>query len=116
MKVKPKRKRAESPFSKNLKTVLQDRGISQKAAAELCGVGQSTVVDWLSGSQPTDPIAIQRLCKSLDVDFEWILTGSISKPEIKSMSLSEIFETVEEPSFSGIFQIEAKRLKKRGNG
>ncbi len=115
MKKKPIRKRAESPFSKNLKSILTDRGVSQKAAAELAGVSQSTIVDWTTGSNPTDPLAVQRLCRALKCEFEWLLTGEISKAEIKGLSLSEIFDVQGDAAFSGIFQIEAKRLKRKGS-
>lgn len=114
MKNKPIRKRAESPFSKNLKRILADRGISQKVAAELAGVSQSTIVDWTAGSNPTDPLAVQKLCRALKCEFEWLLTGEVSKLEIKGLSLAELFEVQDEPAFSGLFQIEAKRLKRKG--
>ncbi len=112
---KPIRTKANSPFSKNLKAILEERGISQKSAAELAGVTPTTLNDWLGGTQPSDAIAVQRLCRALKCDFEWILTGQKSRLEGKDLSLAEIFDVQDEPSFSGIFKIEAKRLKKRGD-
>ncbi|MGK5087041.1 helix-turn-helix transcriptional regulator [Bdellovibrionota bacterium FG-2] len=110
---KPIRTKAHSPFAKNLKAVLAERGVSQKVAAELAGVTPATLNDWLGGTQPSDSIAVQRLCRALKADFEWILTGEKSRIEGKDLSLSELFEIQDDPAFSGIFMIEAKRLKKR---
>lgn len=113
---KPIRTKANSPFARNLKAVLEERGVAQKSAAELAGVSAPTINDWLAGSQPTDPIAVQRLCRALKVDFEWALTGEKSRVAGNETSLAEIFDEQDEPTFSGIFKIEAKRLKKRNGG
>ena len=107
------RKKTECPFAQNLKTVLSDRGITQKAASELAGVTPTTLNDWLSGTQPSDPLAVQKLARALGCEFEWLLTGSSSSLDLAKLSLSELFDVVDEPSFSGLFQIEAKRLKRR---
>ena len=47
---KPARKKVQSPFAKNLKSILAERGLSQKAAAEIANVTPATLNDWLSGS------------------------------------------------------------------
>lgn len=114
MSKKPIRKRVESPLAKNLKAILEERGISQRTAAEIAGVNSATVNQWLSGSQPNDPMAVLRLCKGHKCDFQWLLTGS--SPERSNPSeigLTELFDIQNEPDFSGIFMIEAKRLKRR---
>lgn len=106
----------DSPFAKNLKAILAERALSQTAAATIAGVSPATLNDWLhSTAVPNDLISIQRLCRALNCDFEWLLTGSQSKINIKEIALAELFESESDPSFSGIFQIEAKRLRiKRG--
>lgn len=111
-KSRPARKRIESPFAKNLKAILTERGISQTAAASIAGVSPATVNDWLYASAaPNNLIAIQKLCRAMNCDFEWLLTGSQSKVDLKEIALTELFESEADPSFSGIFQIEAKRLR-----
>lgn len=75
MRKKPIRKRVDSPFAKNLKNILEERGISQRAAAEIAGVNSATINQWLSGSQPNDSMAVLKLCKGLRCDFQWLLTG-----------------------------------------
>ena len=109
----PRRKRITTPFAQNLKKILQDREVSIRGAAEICGVNQAMVHSWINGAQPHDLIAVLKLCKALKCDFQWLLTNSHPQVSIKEMSLQEIFEMENDPAFSGIFQIEAKRLKRR---
>lgn len=113
---KPARQKNQSPFAKNLKALLAERGISQKAAAEMAGTTTSTVNDWVAGSHPSDMICVQRLARALKVDFEFLLTGSQSRISLQDISMTELFESEPDPSFSGIFEISARRLrKKRGD-
>lgn len=109
---KPKTK---SPFAQNLKRVLEERGISQRAASELAGVPTSTIGDWLSGVHPTDALTVQRLARALKTDFEWLLTGEIGKADLSSVPLGELFDLECEPTFTGIFEISARRLKRKGD-
>ena len=113
-KKKPARKRVSSPFAKNLKSILDERGLNQKSAAAIAEVAPATIADWLSGSMPNDPIAVQRLCKALNCSFEWLLTGTEHTVDKQSIALSELFDFEIDPTFSGIFEISAKRLRRRG--
>jgi len=110
---KPKRRKAESPFKDNLKAILNERGISQKGAAEIMGVSITVVHDWLQGSYPNDPSAVLKVCKAIGCDFQWMLTGEDSSKNQIQSNLAQFFDIEDEPMFSGIFKIEAKRLKKR---
>lgn len=103
----------QSVFSQNLNKLLKDRGISQRAAAELAGVNPSVVNDWCNGAVPRDLKAVSKLCKALSTDFEWILTGEASEQRKYDPKLEDFFEVEKDSSFSGIFQIEAKKLKRK---
>lgn len=105
-----RRKKTSSPFSGNLKALLLERGINQKSAADIMGISVSVVHDWLQGTYPNDPMPLLKLCKAINCDFQWLLTGQRSTP-IATDNLQEIFDIEDEPDFSGIFKIEAKRLK-----
>ncbi len=109
-KQKPKRKKTDSPFSRNLNAILLERSITQKQAATLMGVAVSVVHDWMNGTYPNDPSALLKLCKALSCDFQWLLTGVQSQLKTKA-NLTEVFDIHDDPTFSGIFMIEAKRLK-----
>ncbi len=112
-KKQPIRKRIESPFSKNLKAILEERGISQRAAAEIAGVNPASINEWLNGSHPSDPMATLKLCQGLKCDYQWLMTDSRPNLEVNELGLSEIFEIQDEADFSGIYMIEAKKLKRR---
>ncbi len=112
-KTKPGRHRLKTPFASNLKAVLEEREISSSAAAEICGVSKTAVHAWLNGGAPQDLDAVAKLCNALKVDFQWLLTGSRSQGNLKGAPLSELFEIHDDPAFSGLFMIEAKRLKRR---
>lgn len=113
---KPTRKKIQIPFAKNLKAVLAERGLAQRAAAQIAGVSPAVLNDWLAGATPSDHIAVQRLAKGLGCSFEWLLTGTEDRPDFKGVSMSELFEIEDDASFSGIFQISAKRLRRKGKG
>lgn len=111
---KPARKKIQSPFAKNLKAVLAERELAQRAAAEIAGVAPAVLNDWLSGAVPADHLAVQRLAKGLGCSFEWLLTGTEGRSDFKNISMSELFDIEDDASFSGIFQISAKRLRRKG--
>lgn len=112
-KQKPARKRVESPFAKNLASVLAERELTQRQAAAIAEVSQGTIGDWLAGAMPNDVLAVNRFCKVLNLSFEFMLTGERSEIDVKDISLGEIFEIEEDSMFSGIFEISAKRLKRK---
>jgi transcriptional regulator with XRE-family HTH domain len=92
---------------------MQERSLSQRAVAEMCGVQVSVVNGWTAGALPADPQAVLRLCKALGLDFQQMLTGEFSNFAPKDLKMEDLFETQTEPAFSGLFQIEAKRLRRR---
>jgi transcriptional regulator with XRE-family HTH domain len=101
---KPIRTKSSSPFAKNLKAVLAERGISQKSAFELAGVTPATLNDWLGGTQPSDPIAVQRLCRALKADFEWLLTGEKSRVEPRELTRAKLTRAVNEFKNKGLYK------------
>ncbi|MBY0314590.1 MAG: helix-turn-helix domain-containing protein [Bdellovibrionales bacterium] len=113
-KQKPMRKKIESPFCKNLSSILAERGISQKAAAAMAEVTPATMSDWVSGnSLPHDHLKIEKLCRALSCDFQWLLTGIHSRVDLQNVSLAELFEGEDDPMFSGVFEISARRLRRK---
>lgn len=55
-------------------------------------------------------MAVNRLCKELNVSFRWLLTGENESPN-QTPTLSEIFEAV--PYFDGVARIRIERLVER---
>jgi transcriptional regulator with XRE-family HTH domain len=112
-KGKPTRKRVTSAFAANLKQILKERGINLKTAAQLAGVTPAVVHAWENGGQPHDLNAVVKLSQALKCDFQWLVTGTTSKVDLKDMTLTELFDVQDDPAFSGLFLLEAKRLKRR---
>ena len=114
---KPKRRQIESPFGKNLTTLLAQRGIRQNEAAKLAGVSNSVLHQWLTGSNPMDLQAVLRLSRALGADFQQLLTGesSVSHTPLDA-SISDLFEVEDSADFSGIFLVQAKRLRRKSLG
>jgi len=112
-KSKPARKRSSGPFAANLSAVLKERGVSIRGAAEIAGIAPSVLHDWLAGASCNRPEALVKLCRALKCDFQWLLTGTRPELSAKDQSLAELFEIEPSPDFSGLFMIEAKRLRRR---
>jgi transcriptional regulator with XRE-family HTH domain len=108
-----KKRKVESPFAKNFAQVLKERNLSQKAVAEIANISASVCSDWLKGNQPHDLTAVLKICQALKVDFQWLVTGENSRPDLKDVSLAEIFDLEENPSFEGVFQISVKKLTRK---
>ena len=104
------RKRANSPFSENLKQVLTVRKLTQRAIAELAGVQVSVVNSWMSGAVASDPIVVLKLAKALNLDYQFLMTGEYSNFKPEDLTIDQVFRSESDPAWSGIFQIEAKRL------
>jgi transcriptional regulator with XRE-family HTH domain len=107
------KKKVESPFAKNFAQVLKQRNLSQKAVGEIAGVAPSVISDWLAGAIPQDLNALMKICQALNCDFQFLLTGIHSRPDVKDISLSELFDVSDVPDFEGVFQIQMKRLTRK---
>ena len=112
-KKRAKRRRIESPFGRILKAILAEQGITYRQAASFAGVPNSVLHAWITGGAPQDLLAVARLAKVLRCDFQMLLTGVPSEGSVPSNSLAQIFEINPDEELSGIFLVEAKRLKWR---
>ena len=109
-----KKRKKDSVFSKNLKKVLDERSINQKTAADLAGIKKNVLNDWLAGTTPQDLQAVQRLATAINCDFEWLVTGTTSKKhKVDELPLTQLFDIETDSTFSGLFLLEAKRLKRK---
>src|ERR1022692_613768 len=109
---KKRQRKGNLPFARNLRKLMQDRGLSQKEICKQTGIKTTTLNDWLGGTAPSDLIAVAELCRVLKVDFQVLLLGSRPEHEYEEKSLHELFDVQDSPEFSGIFLIEAKRLNR----
>ena len=94
-------------FSKVLKTVMRERGLTLKQISDMAGVAASVVGDWSAGTNPQDLKAVGRLSRSLGMSMRSLLLGE--PEEIKTVSsISELFD--EQDFFNDICRISIKRL------
>ncbi|MBY0386064.1 helix-turn-helix transcriptional regulator [bacterium] len=99
-------------FSKNLKKLLEENKITLREAAKIAGTSPSVISGWINGASPASPEAVLKLTEALKADYQYIMTGKPSNL-IPASRVGEIFEVEDSAEFSGLFLIEAKRLKWR---
>jgi transcriptional regulator with XRE-family HTH domain len=106
-----KRKRAgPTPFSKILRALMTEKSVSVRKAAELAGVGTSTVDNWRGGALPEDYSAVKRLARGLGVSFSFLLTGEEDeRANGQTPAISEVFDDGG-PLFDGYAKILIQRL------
>jgi len=99
-----------SPFTKNFANLLRENRCSHRRAAKIAGVAPSVISGWTAGSMPNNPVALLKITEELQADFQFILTGVSTNP-ISKNRISEIFDMDEHPELTGLFVLEAKRLR-----
>lgn len=102
-----------SIFGKNLTSLLEERELSVREAARIAGVSSSTIVDWKSGSQPTDFDAVLKLAKTLSVSMCYLLTGEEDHVGSQPPPISAVFDKGE-VLYNGIASIKIVALIPKG--
>ena len=107
----PKRSKITIPFGQNLKKIMKERNLTHKQVAEMAGCPVSVINDWVGkgASTPHDLTRVSRLASGLGVSFQWLLLSE--HPNIKNLTVADVFEEVNEESISGYFKIEVTKLK-----
>ena len=103
------RKRATSPFSKQLVRLMEERGVGVRDAARTAQVSPSTIVSWRAGALPEDYLAVKRLAKSLGVSLSYLLTG---EDDTRPNGLPAVAEVFDDGGilFDGYARIKIERL------
>jgi transcriptional regulator with XRE-family HTH domain len=97
-------------WGKRLSSVLKDKDISQRRAANIAGIGRSVMNNWTTGVSPTNLAAVHRLCEALDISFTWLLIGAEAK---HASSLKIIGDFDKEFSFDGYARIRIDALSSK---
>lgn len=107
----PKRKPSgQAPFSKILRSLMQEKGLTVREAASMAGVSPSTLDDWRGGALPADYSAVKRLAQGLGVSFSFLLTGEDdARPSGGPPAIAEVFEDGG-ALFDGYARISIQRL------
>ena len=109
--MKKVRKRAgPTPFAKILRSLMSEKGITVRQAAEVAGVGVSTIDDWRGGALPEDYSAVKKLAHNLGVSFSFLLTGEEDqRGQAMLPSVTEVFDDGG-ALFDGFAKITIQRL------
>lgn len=93
MPVKKRKRSGPTPFSKILRRLMTEKGISVRKAAEIADVGTSTIDNWRGGALPEDYSAVKKLANSLGVSFSYLLTGEDDKKDQFALpTVTEVFD------------------------
>ena len=68
----------DSIFSKNLRKLIKERGLTLEKVARLSGTNTTQIYRWTSGLAPRGYITAFKLANLFQVDFQWLLTGEES--------------------------------------
>lgn len=74
-------------FSKTLKKLRTERGLSQNALADKLFVTRPTVARWESGTRLPDATMIKRLAEVLSVDVDFLLSAAAQSDECPNVIL-----------------------------
>lgn len=89
--VAKRRPREPAAFTKILTTLMVEKKITIREAAEAAGVGLSTITSWRSGALPEDFRAVRSLAKRLGVSFSYLLTGEDDTRPDGAPTINEVF-------------------------
>ncbi len=105
-----RRQTAPSLFSKRLRRLMEEKGLTIREAAKAVEVPISTLDGWRSGATPEDFEAVQRLAHLLGVTLSFLLVGKDdTRPEGQVPSITEIFDDGGQ-IFDGFAKITIQRL------
>jgi len=104
-----KARKVQTPFSKNLTSLLEEKNIGVREAGKIAGVGASTIMSWKSGATPENYLAVKRLAEGLGTTLSFLLTGEDDSRANLTPSITEVFEDGG-PLFDGYAKIQIQRL------
>lgn len=96
------------PFAKILERIMEERGLSIGAIAEMAGVSRSVVQSWTSKANPHDLQAVAKLAKALNMEFKELLLGESDREIKPEASIEDLFD--QKDFFEGICKVNIQRL------
>jgi transcriptional regulator with XRE-family HTH domain len=106
---KGRKTKAPSTFSKNLKKLLDEKNISMREMSRKIGVSASVLHGWTQGAVPNDTHLVLKLCRELQADFQYMMTG-VPSGTVPVKRIEEMFDIEDGHALNGIYVIEAKKL------
>ena len=96
----------EIKIAKVLSRIMKERRLSIKELSKLSGVPTSTLHEWQNGRSPRDPVKAKKLADALGISLNQLLFDENDKNEV-----IQIQQILKEDVFSGVFEINIKRIK-----
>jgi transcriptional regulator with XRE-family HTH domain len=108
-----RKKEQPTHFTKTLCELMEEKNMTVRKAAEIAGVGTSTINSWRSGAHPEDFLAVKKLAHALGTTLSFLLTGeSDSKADGQTTPIAEVFDNGG-MFFDGYARIRIERLVPR---
>lgn len=94
-------------LDKNLKHILDSRGVSLSKLARATGVPVTTISNWLSGQSPKNIVQLKKVADHFKISIEELVFGtqSINKTSV-------LDEYVRNEIYAGVYEVVLRRLIK----
>ena len=93
---------------KNLKTLLDKRGMTASQLARATKVSTSTISNWMTGLEPRNLIQLKRVAEYLDVSVDYLLYGNKREKDRDRSAISEYADEIN----AGTFEVVLRRIKR----
>ena len=93
---------------KNLKNLLEKRGMTASQLSRATKVPNSTVQNWLTGLEPRNLIQLKKVADYFDVSVDLLLYGSKKDTKRDQSVISEYADEIN----AGLFEVVLRRVKK----
>ena len=93
---------------KNLKSLLEKKGVTPSQLSRATKVPNSTIQNWLSGLEPRNLIQLKRVAEYFDVTVDYLLYGGKKEKERDRSAISEYADEIN----AGVFEVILRRVKK----
>lgn len=90
-------------LDKNLKMLLDKRGMSVSHLARMSDVPKQTISDWLTGRKPKSLMSLKRVADTLEVTVDYLCFGE-DKPKT---AIEEFKNEIN----AGVFEVVLRRVK-----
>ena len=93
---------------KNLKILLDKRGITPSQLSRATKVPNSTIQNWLAGLEPRNLLQLKKVADYFDVSVDLLLYGSKKESKRDRSAITEFADEIN----AGTFEVVLRRIKK----
>jgi transcriptional regulator with XRE-family HTH domain len=93
---------------KNLKNLLEKRGMTASQLARATKIPNSTIQNWLTGLEPRNLLQLKRVADYFDVTVDLLLYGNKKDKDRDRSTISEYADEIN----AGTFEVVLRRVKR----